>query len=215
MKEDVLEQLVEDWFISRTGYFVKHNLRYRPSKDHREYISRKDSVHSDIDILAINNLNKGLDRVAAVTCKSWQGGFSFSEWFPAFESEAEYNKKSADFKKRERWKYFREIISDKWIEAFLDKIKSETGQIDFEYIIAVTKFNGTTEEKAKIENSDVVLNRFKEKGSTIRIKILTLEELIAEYQNRLQQNQSTTLEATEIGRLMQIIHAANFEIRKN
>ncbi len=34
MKEDILEQLVEDWLISRNGYFVKHNLRYRPSPNH-------------------------------------------------------------------------------------------------------------------------------------------------------------------------------------
>lgn len=54
MKEDILEQLIEDWYVSKPGWFVKHNLKFRPDKNHAEYISNKDSVHSDIDILAFS-----------------------------------------------------------------------------------------------------------------------------------------------------------------
>jgi len=28
MKEDILEQLVEDWFVSKPGWFVKHNIKF-------------------------------------------------------------------------------------------------------------------------------------------------------------------------------------------
>ncbi len=45
MKEDILEQMVEDWFISKPGRFIKHNVKYRPNqgevniKDKNKYIS--------------------------------------------------------------------------------------------------------------------------------------------------------------------------------
>lgn len=37
-------------------------------------------------------------------------------------SEANYNDKTkAGFQKREEWKKFRELVSDKWIDAFVKK----------------------------------------------------------------------------------------------
>ena len=33
MKEDVLEQVVEDYLQSR-GYFTRHNVRFKPAPDH-------------------------------------------------------------------------------------------------------------------------------------------------------------------------------------
>ena len=50
MKEDVLEQVVEDYLQSR-GYFTRHNLRFRPSASHGDYVSNKDSVRSDVDVV--------------------------------------------------------------------------------------------------------------------------------------------------------------------
>lgn len=47
MKEDILEQLVEDWLVSEEGWFVKHNIKYRPHKNYAGYEPKKDSVHSD------------------------------------------------------------------------------------------------------------------------------------------------------------------------
>ena len=52
MKEDILEQLIEDWYISNSGWFVKHNIKYRPSLQHPDYDPKKDSVHSDINVIA-------------------------------------------------------------------------------------------------------------------------------------------------------------------
>jgi hypothetical protein len=74
-KEDILEQLVEE-YLTHKGYFVRHNIKYLPSKDHPDYETNQDSNHSDIDVLALNPNLTGVDRVWAVSCKSWQHGFS-------------------------------------------------------------------------------------------------------------------------------------------
>lgn len=41
MKEDILEQLIEDWYVTNSGWFVKHNIKYRPNKNHQDYESKK------------------------------------------------------------------------------------------------------------------------------------------------------------------------------
>lgn len=215
MKEDILEQLVEDWFVARPGFFVKHNVRFRPDKSHADYVSKRDSVHSDIDILAVATAAKGSERVHAVTCKSWQGGFNAKHWRTELEKEAEYNERTAAFKPRERWKYFRELVSDKWMEAFLDTVEEETGQRDFTYTIAVTKFNGTDADRDAIENSSVLRSRFKAKRSKIRIQILPLSELISKYTDRITAKDTPSLEATDVGRLLQLIHAAGLGVATN
>jgi hypothetical protein len=50
MKEDVLEQVVED-YLQLKGYFTVHNIPFKPDKAHAEYVSRTDSVASDIDVV--------------------------------------------------------------------------------------------------------------------------------------------------------------------
>ncbi len=212
MKEDILEQLVEDWFVARPGFFVKHNIRFRPNKSHATYESKRDSVHSDIDILAVATTREGDDRVHVVTCKSWQGGFAPRNWTAELEKEAEYNERSLDFKPRERWKYFRELVSDKWMDAFLDTIESETGQRDFTYTIAVTKLNGTEQDRANLENSKILKDRFRAKQSKVTIKILPLAELIAKYTERIMAKDTPSLEATDVGRLLQLIQAAGLSV---
>ena len=49
-KEDILEQIVEEYLVHK-GYFVQHNLKFLPRKDHPDFISNKDSNHSDIDVI--------------------------------------------------------------------------------------------------------------------------------------------------------------------
>lgn len=51
MKEDVLEQIVDD-YLQHLGYFTQPNIRFRPRKDHPDFQSRPDSVFSDIDVVA-------------------------------------------------------------------------------------------------------------------------------------------------------------------
>ena len=58
MKEDILEQLVDD-YLQYKGYFTRHNIKYRPSPQHPDFDKLQDSNHSDIDVLAINPLLSG------------------------------------------------------------------------------------------------------------------------------------------------------------
>lgn len=212
MKEDILEQLVEDWFIARPGWFVKHNIRYRPSKNHPDYHPKQDSVHSDIDLLATSKIAGGAAGVCAVTCKSWQGGFRYADWLEVLEADATYNRRSAAFQRREQWKYFRELVSDKWMAAFLDTIERETGSRQFTYIIAVARAIGTDDERTQFEQSRIIQNRFEKKKSKCCLRILTLKEMVADFARRLGEKETPVLEATEIGRLLQLVYAADLRV---
>jgi len=209
MKEDILEQLIEDYYVSREGWFVKHNVKFRPDKNHKDYDSKQDSVHSDIDILALNRLEKGVDMVHVITCKSWQNGFGVKHWKDRLESEATYNDfNSGKRQKREGWKYFRELVSDKWMDSFLDILNTETGQKDFTYVIAVTKLKSKDNKKELFENSEIIKNRFLAKGSKVKIVILTLETIIEEINERIKNKITITPESTSIGRVLQLLYAA-------
>lgn len=74
MKEDVLEQIVED-YLQFKGYLTVHNVRFKPRADHPDFQRRDDSVSSDVDIVGYHPRLAGVDRVIAVTCKAWQAGF--------------------------------------------------------------------------------------------------------------------------------------------
>ena len=74
MKEDVLEQVVEDYLQAR-GYFTITNVRFKPDKNHPDYVGAKDSVAGHIDIVGYNPLPIQAEHVRAVSCKAWQSGF--------------------------------------------------------------------------------------------------------------------------------------------
>lgn len=73
-KEDIVEQLVEEYLL-HDGYFVRHNVKHLPRRDHPDFVSNQDSNHSDIDVIGFHPTRTGCDRVKVVSCKSWQGGF--------------------------------------------------------------------------------------------------------------------------------------------
>jgi hypothetical protein len=75
MKEDILEQLVDD-YLQSMGYFTRHNLKFRPSKDHSSFDTKQDSNHSDIDVIGLHPTKRGPNRVWVISCKSWQAGFN-------------------------------------------------------------------------------------------------------------------------------------------
>ena len=85
-KEDILEQIVEEYLISK-GYFVRHNLKFLPPKKHPDFDPKQDSNHSDIDVLGIHPKIKGPSKVWAVSCKSWQSGFNPATWPENIEKE--------------------------------------------------------------------------------------------------------------------------------
>ena len=69
--QDIFEQIVEEYLIHK-GYFVQHNVKFKPAKDDPNFDSKKDSVASDIDVLAYNPCETGPNRVWAVSVKSWR-----------------------------------------------------------------------------------------------------------------------------------------------
>lgn len=192
-KEDILEQLVEEYLLHQ-GYFVRHNVKFLPRRDHPDFISNQDSNHSDIDVIGYHPTRTGIDRVKVVSCKSWQGGFD-----PAVELKHIAGEKVV--RGRVAWKSFRELVVPKWSEAFLSAVESATGQREFTYVLAVTKVVGSkTPWEANASFSNAL------EGNPVRI--VDLREMLSEIYPRL----NTTLAGTEIGRMLQLFKAAGISI---
>jgi hypothetical protein len=192
-KEDILEQLVEE-FLTHRGYFVRHNLKFLPSKEHPDWVRNQDSNHSDIDVIGYNPLLKGADRVWVVSCKSWQIGFNPKTKI----TEIEHGKVSSG---RQAWKSFRVLASPKWSEGFISAVQRATGQKTFTYVTAVTKLTGD----ATIWETH---QPFVDAMGGNPIKVITLQQMLEEVYGQL----SHTLAGTEIGRMLQLVRAAGIRI---
>jgi hypothetical protein len=215
MKEDILEQIVEDWQLSQKGCFVKHNIKFRPNKDSKDYISSQDSVHSDIDILSININYDTNDsrRVSIFNCKSWQKGFNVKFYYENIMDDAliTYNLIHG----HKSLKDFRELIIPKWREAFVETIYEETKSKKFTYYVVCTKItNNKNDEKKLFENSDLIKNLFYNNGADIDVKIITLAELLYDYKSRIDKKITNYTESTEVGRLLQLINASDVNLNK-
>jgi hypothetical protein len=193
-KEDILEQIAEEYLLHQ-GYFVQHNIKFRPSNKHKDYVKQSDSNHSDIDILACHPLRQGVERVFAVSCKSWQGGFD-----PKAELEAIANNKIVAG--RERWKAYRELVVPKWSEAFRESIFQLTGATKFTYITAVTRVKG---DRSSWENHQP----FQELLGGNPLRVLDLNDMLRAVLPSLK----TTVANTSIGRFLQLVKAAEIEIK--
>jgi len=119
MKEDILEQVVDDWFLSRNGVFTKHNVKFRPEPEDPGYNKKADSSFSDIDVIAYDVHATRYHRVSVVTCKSWQSGFNPEWWTTQLTQNTE-----AKISNRDAWKYFRELVSLKWTNAFVRAVRN-------------------------------------------------------------------------------------------
>ena len=190
-KEDILEQVVEEYLIHQ-GYFVQHNVKYKPSSDHPEFNSKTDSNHSDIDVLAIHPAKSGFERVLAVSCKSWQYGFNPSVGIQEFEGKKTRGGRPA-------WKAFRELLIPKWSAAFSDTIVRMTGSEEFTHVTAVTKIRGET---GGWEN----YSKFRTNLPKASFKILSFETMMDEIRSQL----TNTLAGTEVGRLLQLFSASGY-----
>ena len=192
-KEDILEQIVEEYLVHQ-GYFVQHNIKFLPRKDHPDFALRQDSNHSDIDVLAIHPKRTGPAAVMAVSCKSWQSGFN-----PASELKALAGEKKIRGKKA--WQSFRELCVPKWSEAFRDAVKTATGSETFTYGLAVTHLKGDRhlwERHAP----------FIEALGGNPIQVLTFRDMVTQIHAEL----DTTLAATEVGRMLQLFRAAGIAV---
>ena len=192
-KEDILEQLIEEFLIHQ-GYFVRHNVKYLPSKHHADYVQNQDSNHSDIDVLGYNPLASGCDRVWAVSCKSWQFGFNPTK-------ELSYIEQNKTVRGKPAWKAFREVTSDKWAEGFRQAIFRATGEQQFTCVLAVAKLTG---DKSIWERH----SRFIERLCGNPIKIITFSEVIGTIYPHL----NTTLASSEVGRMLQMFKASGIKL---
>ena len=192
-KEDILEQIVEGYLIHK-GYFVQHNIKFRPSQDHPDFDSKKDSNHSDIDVIGYHPKIEDERKVIVVSCKSWQEGFR-----PAPTIRAIHNERKVGG--REAWKAFRELTKPKWTEAFLKAVKDATGESRFTYVTAVTHLRGEKEDWGNHAP-------FRDALDGNPVVILDLLEMATEIQAGL----TKTLAATEVGRMLQLFSAAGIDI---
>lgn len=205
MKEDILEQLIDGYFLRQPGTFTKHNVKYRPDQS---TISKENkrlySVHSDIDVITINLKDKSTN---VVSCKSWQGGFDVKHYLELLSD----SKKMTIVSGREVWKTFRELTNPIWSKAFRDKIYEETNSKTFNYYIAVTKLINSDRDYDFCNNKEFIKLLSNDGEFNVTIKFLTLEKIIEEIRMG---SKSTAVESTEIGRILQLIEAAGLKITK-
>lgn len=192
MKEDILEQLVDD-YLQVKGYFTIHNVKFLPNKTHLDFNSKQDSNHSDIDVVGFNPKLRGANRVLAVSCKSWQSGFKPARRIKAIEGRLTVGG-------REAWRAFRELVKSRWGEALIDVIEEKTGSRSFTYVTAVTKLIGKASDWEQH-------NPFIRNIEGNPIKVLTLQEIL----NELYTNKKATLASSDVGRLLQVIRASGWK----
>lgn len=192
MKEDILEQLVDDYLQSK-GYFTRHNIKFRPDSTHKDFDLKQDSNHSDIDVIGIHPGKRGPARVCVVSCKSWQAGFNVQ----AKLTEIRENKKRSG---RESWRFFRELVQPKWSAAFIDAVERETGKREFTYITAVTRIKGDPQDWVNHAP-------FKKALAGNPLKLLSLAEMLSEVSNGM----GTTVVPSQLGRTIQLIRASGQE----
>jgi hypothetical protein len=65
MKEDILEQLVDD-YLKFNGFFTVHNVKFKPADDHPDYFKQDDCVASDVDVVGFHPIREGTERVWVV-----------------------------------------------------------------------------------------------------------------------------------------------------
>lgn len=189
MKEDILEQLVDD-YLQAQGYFTRHNIKFRPRRTHPEFDSKQDSNHSDIDVIGIHPVKTGRDRVVVASCKSWQCGFKVQSKL----NEVTENKIASG---REAWRGFRELVIPKWSEAFIFAVKTVTGSCEFTYLLAVTAIIG---DRTVWEKHPPFLRSLRNNP----IQMIDLPEML----DHLKSVSTTTLASSDIGRVLQLMRAA-------
>jgi len=195
MKEDVLEQIVDD-YLQTQGYFTRHNIKYRPHPEHPDYDAAQDRVRSDIDVIGINPKLRGREKVIVVSCKAYQEGFRPRYWLYLLKN----NKKKGN---GPAWKRLRELWVPKWAESFRSKVEELTGDGAFTYKLAVTHLTGnqTTKEAASEWMSEPTIA---ENLAGSDFGFLTLEEMW----KQVLSSAELTPASSEIGRLAQLLKAS-------
>jgi hypothetical protein len=188
MKEDVLEQIVDD-YLQFQGYFTRHNVRFGPPPVQ----GTPSQSHSDLDVIGFHpRARSGERRVVVVSCKSWQKGFNATEELTALRKDGMSHGGKA------RWG-FRDLWFPDWSNALHQMVLDLTGESTFTYWIAVTRLRGISTaldwEKEPTINANL-------RGCSFGF--LTLEEMWDLMLDKL----TTVPAGSEIGRLAQLLKAA-------
>jgi hypothetical protein len=192
MKEDILEQLVDD-YLKFNGYFTAHNVKFQPAAIDPDFVKKDDSVASDIDVIGFHPKRIGTDRVWVVSCKSWQSGFDPRAKIAEIEGRKVVSGRQA-------WRAFRELVKRKWADGLISKIEKLTGCSEFTYVTAVTKLKG---DPLIWEQHQL----FRDSLHGNPIKILTLQEMLGDLYGKM----NTTLASSDVGRLLQVIKASGWK----
>jgi hypothetical protein len=151
-------------------------------------------VPSDIDVIAINPLKVGADRIVVVSCKSWQLGFDPRALVNAIANNSQWSG-------REAWRGVRELAKPKWSRAFMDAVERATGSREFTYWTAVTSVTKGRDKSIWEDNAEF---RAAIEGNPIRL--ISFSEMLDQVWKKL----STTPAATELGRMVQLMKASNW-----
>lgn len=192
MKEDILEQLVDD-YLKFNGFFTVHNVKFQPAPNDPDYVKKDDCVASDVDVIGFHPRREGPNRIWVVSCKSWQAGFDPKEKIASIEG----NKKVAG---RQAWRSFRELVKRKWADGLISEVDKLTGSAQFTYVTAVTKLRG-----AATPWQECQLFRKNLRGNPI--KVLTLQEMLSDLYGKMK----TSVASSEVGRLLQVIRASGWK----
>lgn len=195
MKEDILEQLVDDYLMAQ-GFFTMHNVKFQPHEDDPDYVAKDDCVASDVDVIGFHPRREGPEHVWVVSCKSWQAGFNPAEKIAAIEGGKVVSG-------REAWRGFRELTKRKWADALISRVEDLTGARVFTYVTAVTRLKGDA-------NVWETHQPFKQLLCGNPIRVLTLDQMLT----HLFHTTSQSIASSEVGRLLQIIKASGWKIPK-
>lgn len=191
MKEDILVKLVDE-YLQLKGYFTRYNIKYRPDSGHPDYVKYQDLKHLDIELVGINPLLSGPERVLAVTCKSWQNGFNPE----AIIQQVSHQRMAVG---RESGLGFRELANPKWSEAFCKAIKDVTGEYQFTHVTAVTMLKGSRLSWEQCPAFNRVLDN--------PVKLITFSDILSEIYPSL----SRTMASSEVSRVVQLIKASGWQ----
>jgi len=181
MKEDILEQLVDDYLQSK-GYLTRHNIKFRPNNH---------GNHSDIDVIGYNPQKKGADRVWVVSCKSWMRGFNVNQWIKRLEEDRIVSGRKA-------WRFFRELMRPEWSNAFVDTIEEVTGTRRFTYVTAVTAIIGDRIKWETHQPFKILL------GNSTPLRMIDLSTMLKHHNDTV----GNTVASSTIGRVLQLMRAA-------
>jgi len=204
-KQDVLEQIAEDWLQLR-GYFTVHDVPFRPDGSSPGHSSQTDSVHSDIDLIAVHpSPPRGKPKAYVVTCKSGSGKFNAKKLVDAIAHEKKWWGKLA-------WKHFRELCDEKWRNGFLRTVaakigarKSDGQPKPFTYLIVV----GNAVEGA----TDVLNANFRQAIGNNPIEVKSFNQILDEVWQLVNADNARRANS-DIGRLLQLVKQSGWTLER-